>query len=85
MKCPNCNHEFEIENNQKKGMLEKAKSGKVVSRPAFGYHLENGKLVPNEKAKIVEQIFLEFKDNEISLNQLSQKYNFSEFFRLCKF
>ena len=79
MKCPNCNHEFEIEkqNFQKKGMLEKAKSGSIVSRPAFGYKIEKGNLVPNENAKIVEQIFLEFNNNKISLNKLSQKHNFS--------
>ncbi|MEA3414177.1 MAG: recombinase family protein [Nanoarchaeota archaeon] len=75
MKCPNCNYEFE--NFQKKGMIKKAKLGNIVSRPAFGYNLEKGKLVPNEDAKKVEQIFLEFNENQISLNQLSKKYNLS--------
>ena len=77
MKCPKCNHEFEIENLQLKGMIKKAQKGKIVSRPPFGYSLKNSKLIPDENSKIVEKIFLEFRDKEVSLNKLSKKYNFS--------
>ena len=31
--------------NQKSGMINKASSGKVMSKPAFGYKIEQGKLV----------------------------------------
>jgi DNA invertase Pin-like site-specific DNA recombinase len=82
MKCPHCGKEIEIENlrkeNQKKGMLKKASSGKVMSKPAFGYKIEKGILIPDEeKTKIIEEIFLEFRDKDFSLNQLSKKYGFS--------
>ncbi len=80
MNCPKCNHEFEIETNknqQKKGMVKKAETGKIMSRAPFGYKIENNKLVPAESSRTVEEIFLYFKDNQISLNKLSKKYNFS--------
>ena len=65
-------------NNQKKGMIQKASLGKVMSRAPFGYKIINNELVPEEEtALLVEKIFLDFRDNEISLNQLSKKYNLS--------
>jgi hypothetical protein len=65
-------------NNQKIGMISKAKKGFVMNRVPFGYKIIGGKLFPdNELSKIVEEIFLEFRDNEISLNKLSKKYGFS--------
>ncbi|MFA5953700.1 MAG: recombinase family protein [Candidatus Pacearchaeota archaeon] len=63
---------------QKSGMIKKASSGKVMSKPAFGYKIEFGKLIKDsENAKKVQEIFSEFLINDISLNKLSKKYNFS--------
>jgi DNA invertase Pin-like site-specific DNA recombinase len=62
---------------QKRGMIQQAEKGNLVTRPPFGYSVEDGKLIPNEKALIVHQIFREFSKGEISLNKLSQKYKLS--------
>lgn len=82
MKCPHCNKEIEIENirieNQKKGMASKAASGKVMSKPAYGYKIENGKLIKDEeKARKIQELFNEFLHEDISLNKLANKYGFS--------
>ena len=63
--------------NKKQGMVKKAQEGKVMSRSPFGYKAEKDKLVPTENSKVVENIFLDFQDNEISLNKLAKKYGFS--------
>ncbi len=62
---------------QKEGMIEKAKRGEIVSRAPFGYEIIENKLVKSENFKVVENIFLDFQNNEISLNKLSKKYGFS--------
>jgi len=62
---------------QKKGMHEKAFNGQPVTRPPFGYRLENKKLVPDENSKKIIEIFEEFLNKEISLNKLAKKYGFS--------
>ncbi|MBI2630486.1 recombinase family protein [Candidatus Pacearchaeota archaeon] len=60
------------------GMEKKARGGSVVSRAAYGYKIENGELIINEEEKlIVQKIFLEFLESNISLNRLSKKYGFS--------
>jgi len=61
----------------KKGMIEKAKKGNAVSRTPFGYKIEKGIFVKAENFQVVENIFLEFQNNQISLNKLSKKYGFS--------
>ena len=64
--------------NQKSGMINKASSGKVMSKPAFGYKMESGKLVKDEeKARKIQDLFQDFLQNEVSLNALARKYNFS--------
>jgi len=63
--------------NQKEGMIKKATQGNLMSRAAFGYKIENGKLIPAENYKEIEEIFEEFLDNKISLRQLSEKHNLS--------
>ena len=61
---------------QKKGMLKKFSSGKVMSRAPFGYSIENGKLVPTQNFREVEEIFEEFlKENNLS--KISQKHKLS--------
>ena len=81
MKCPNCNHEFEEEKTrgdvQKQGMVNKASKGNLMSRPAFGYKLENNKLIPAQNSEEVREIFEEFLNEKINLSQLSKKHNFS--------
>ena len=63
---------------QKLGMVNKASAGKVMSKPAFGYKIEQGKLIKDEEnARKVQNIFSDFLQNEVSLNQLAFKYNFS--------
>lgn len=61
----------------KKGiMMAAAKKGNIVSRPAFGYKMENGELVPAENSDEVREIFEEFLDNQ-SLNAISRTHNMS--------
>lgn len=62
---------------QKKGMIKKASEGNPMSRPAFGYKFQEGKLVPAQNWREVEEIFEEFLNTKISLRQLSKKHNFS--------
>ena len=64
--------------NQKSGMIKKASSGKIMSKPAFGYKVEQGKLIKiEENAKKIQDIFQDFLQNSLSLNDLAKKYNFS--------
>jgi site-specific DNA recombinase len=81
MKCPHCDKEIEIENLrgelQKQGMINKATKGELMSRPPFGYNIENGKLIPAQNFREVEEIFEEFLNSNISLRQLSRKHNLS--------
>ena len=66
-----------LRQNQKSGMIEKAKKGNIVSRAAFGYKLENRKLVPAENWREVEDIFNEFLNEKVSLTKLAKKHSFS--------
>jgi site-specific DNA recombinase len=83
MKCPNCGYEHELEEVrprgeiQKQGMVNKASKGNLMSRPAFGYKLENNKLVPAQNSEEVREIFEEFLNEKIPLSQLARKHNFS--------
>ncbi len=81
MKCPKCGYEHKEEISrgeiQKKGMVDKAEKGNLMSRPAFGYKLENNKLIPAQNSEEVREIFEEFLNEKISLGQLARKHNFS--------
>ena len=63
--------------NQKKGMIKKASQGNLMARPAFGYKLLDGKLIPAENYKEIEEIFEEFLNENISLRQLAEKHKLS--------
>ncbi len=63
--------------NQKQGMIKKASQGNLMSRAPFGYKILNGKLIPAENFKEIEEIFEEFLNGDISLRQLSEKHNLS--------
>lgn len=66
-----------LKQNQKQGMIKKATQGKLMSRAPFGYNITNGKLVPAQNFKEVEEIFEEFLTTNISLRQLAEKHHFS--------
>lgn len=63
--------------NQKEGMINKASKGNLMSRAPFGYNIQEGKLIPAQNFREVDEIFHEFLDTNISLTQLSKKHNFS--------
>jgi len=63
--------------NQKEGMIKKASQGNLMSRAAFGYNISEGKLIPAENYKEIEEIFEEFLNENISLRQLSEKHKLS--------
>lgn len=60
----------------KSGMMVKAKQGKLVARPPFGYDVKQGNLIPNEDAENVRLIFKEFISGK-SLNQIAKSYGLS--------
>jgi hypothetical protein len=62
---------------QKKGMIKKAKEGKVMNRCPFGYVINDGNLFPAENSIIIEEIFLEYNETELSLNRFARKWGFS--------
>lgn len=63
--------------NQKNSMIKKATQGNLMSRVPFGYKISNGKLIPAENYREIEEIFEDFLNNKISLHQLSKKHNLS--------
>lgn len=62
---------------RKKSMSEKAMHGNLMSRAPFGYNILEGKLVPAENYREIEEIFETFLNNNISLRQLAEKHNLS--------
>ena len=66
-----------IKENQKQGMMKKAIKGNLMSRAPFGYKIEDGKLLPAENFKEVEDIFEEFLVEKISLRKVSEKHKLS--------
>ena len=62
---------------QKKGMIEKATKGNIMSRSPFGYELENGNLIPAGNFQEIEEIFEEFLKGEMSLRKISEKHKLS--------
>ncbi len=62
---------------RKKSMSNKAMHGSLMSRPPFGYNIENGKLVPAQNYREIEEIFEDFLNNKISLRQLAEKHHLS--------
>ncbi len=62
---------------QKQGMIQKAIKGHLMSRAAFGYKIENKKLVPAENHDEIQEIYEEFLNENISLRQIASKHNLS--------
>jgi len=67
----------EFENKKKDSMLKKASQGNLMSRAPFGYGIVEGRLVPAENFREIEEIFESFLNQNISLNQLAKKRNLS--------
>lgn len=67
----------QLRENQKKGMINKASKGNVMSRIPFGYKIEQGKLIPAENFREVEEIFEKFLITNISLTKLANEHKFS--------
>jgi site-specific DNA recombinase len=55
----------------------KAKGGFPVTRAPFGYRIDGKVLVPKEDSYLVQEIFQEFLNTDISLTQLAKKHNLS--------
>jgi transcription initiation factor IIE alpha subunit len=61
----------------KRGMISKAKTGMLMTRPAFGYNVLEGKLiVDQETSESVRDMFNLFLEG-LSLNRLSKQFNIS--------
>ncbi|OGJ13377.1 hypothetical protein A3K82_00620 [Candidatus Pacearchaeota archaeon RBG_19FT_COMBO_34_9] len=63
--------------NQKNSMIKKASQGKLMSRVPFGYKISEGKLIPAENYREIEEIFENFLNEAISLRSLAEKHNLS--------
>jgi len=66
-----------VKASQKQGMINKAARGILMSRVPFGYKIQDGKLMPAENYKEIEEVFEEFLHEGISLRQLSEKHGLS--------
>ncbi len=64
-------------NHKKEAMAKKAIHGNIMSRAPFGYEISEGKLIPAQNFKEIEEIFEEFLNNNISLSALSEKHKLS--------
>jgi len=75
--------EKEIENirgfnkTRKNSMLKKASEGNLMSRAPFGYKILDGKLVPAENFREIEEIFESFLNQNTSLNKLAKEHKLS--------
>ena len=78
--CPKCSHEFEVfqkrGEQQKQGMSKKAVLGRIMSRPPFGYKIQNKKLVPAENYQEIEEIFEDFLKKP-NLTKIAKQHNLS--------
>lgn len=69
--------EKSIAKRTKKGMDKKARDGNVVTRAPLGYKIENKELIPGDHSYVVQEIYQEFLNNDLSLTKLSKKYALS--------
>lgn len=58
-------------------MGKKARDGDIITRAPLGYKIENKQLIPGEHSYVVQEIYQDFLNNQISLTQLSKKYSLS--------
>jgi hypothetical protein len=62
---------------QKQGMIKKAIQGNLMSRAPFGYKIQDGKLIPAENSREIEEIFEKFLNRNLSLRKIAEKYKLS--------
>lgn len=74
--CPNCHFWYHYQSDIRR-QESRARDGEQMTRAAFGYKLENKKLMPAENSYLVQEIFQDFLNQTISLTQLAKKYDFS--------
>lgn len=58
-------------------MVSKFNEGNLVTKAPLGYKVVDKQLVPAENSYVVQEIFQTYLNTEISLTQLSKKYNLS--------
>ncbi len=58
-------------------MKTKFQNGGLITRAPLGYKIINKELFPAENSYIVQEIYQNFLNSEISLTQLAKKYNLS--------
>jgi len=58
-------------------MDKKARDGNPITRAPLGYKMENKQLIPGEHSYVVQEIYQEFLNKDISLTQLAKKYGLS--------
>ncbi len=58
-------------------MNKKFNDGNLVTRAPLGYKIINKELIPAENSFIVQEIYQNFVNSDISLTQLAKKYNLS--------
>jgi len=62
---------------QKQGMIKKAIQGNLMSRAPFGYKIQDGKLIPAENSREIEEIFEKFLNGNLSLRKIAEKHKLS--------
>lgn len=62
---------------QKKAMKKKAEEGRIMSRAALGYEIKNNELIPARNSHIIELIYEDFLNSNLSLSKFSKKYGLS--------
>lgn len=62
---------------RKNSMSEKAMRGNLMSRAPFGYKISDGKLIPAQNFREIEEIFEKFLNENLSLRTLAEKHNLS--------
>ena len=67
--------DYSISKKTKIGMVNVFKTGRHIAKAPKGYKLIDKLLVPDENEKIIDAIFQEFLDSDISLTQLAKKNN----------
>ncbi len=66
-----------ISKRTKSGMIKLFNKGYLIVRAPLGYKITNKQLFPAENSYIVQEIYQAFLNSDISLTQLSKKYNLS--------
>lgn len=66
-----------ISKKTKQGMINEFNDGNLVTKAPLGYKVVDKQLIPADNSYFVQEIFQNFSNQDISLTQLSKKYNLS--------